>query len=487
MVKNLAVIFSATLLIACSESSNTTQTSQESVEQQEQRFGWLNPQDIEQAEALKLAALESSTGFDVVESLTTEIGPRLGGSENDKRAVEWGVAKLRALGFDKVYTEEVRFPSWVRVEESANVISPFPQSLHISALGNSVSTPDGGLRSKIVHFSSLEELQKAERADVEGKIVFISKKMEAYIDGRGYGAVVNARSKGAVEAGRLGAAGILIRSIGTDSDRFPHTGYMRYEQGVQKIPAAALSNPDADMLMRQLSRGKDVIVDMQIKAYEGPQYVSHNVIGEITGSETPHEIVLIGAHLDSWDLGTGALDDGAGIGITVGAAYLIKSLGLKPKRTIRVVMFANEEQGLWGGKAYAKAHQDELADHIVGIESDFGAGLIYRWDYNATAEAQETINAIADTIASLGIELGNNGTGGGPDLIHSVEMGMNVAALRQDGIDYFNYHHTANDTLDKIHPEKLQQNVAAYAVVAYLIAQMDGRLMPFTPKSKGMK
>ncbi len=477
-IHSLIAVVSMVLLAACSEQATESKPQAKVTEPTPQ--GWLKEQYLQDAEKIKQAALASNLGYDIIESLTTEVGPRMAGTPNDAKAVAWGVAKLKELGFEKVWTEDAPFPTWVRGEEQASIVAPFPQKLHITALGNSIGTGDIGLRAPIVHFESLEALSKAERADVEGKIVFISAKMEPHKDGRGYGQVVGGRSRGAVEAAKLGAAAIMIRSVGTDSDRFAHTGNMRYEEGVPKIPAAAMSNPDADMIIRQLKRGSDVIVDMKLTSHAGPDYVSQNVIGEIVGSEKPGEIVLIGAHLDSWDLGTGALDDGAGIGITVAAAKTIMELGLKPKRTIRVVMFANEEQGLWGGRAYAKAHADELKDHIVGVESDFGAGYIYRWDYNASEEAMPTVAQIAGALASLDIELGKHGTGSGPDLIPAYQMGMNSARLNQNGYDYFHYHHTANDTLDKVDPESLRQNVAAYAVFAYLSAQMDGRFVEFT-------
>jgi Zn-dependent M28 family amino/carboxypeptidase len=253
-----------------------------------------------------------------------------------------------------------------------------------------------------------------------------------------------------------------------------HTGMMRYEEGIKKVPAAALSAPDADLLENMIRRGKPVTVKMSIGAMEGEEYTSHNVIGEVTGSEKPEEYVIIGAHLDSWDLGTGAIDDGAGIAITTAAAELILRLPERPKRSIRVIMFANEEQGLVGGKAYAQAYKDELKNIITAAESDFGADKIWRIDSKVKPEALPAVKQMAKVLEPLGISYGNNNAGGGPDLIPLRSMGISVFSLRQDGTDYFDYHHTPNDTLDKIDPEALDQNTAAYVVFAYLVAQMDG-------------
>jgi carboxypeptidase Q len=431
-------------------------------------------EDLKVAAQLRDKALSSSLDYDIVESLTTEVGPRMAGTPGDAAAVKWGVAKLEELGFDKVWTEPVTFPTWKRGVETAEVLSPYPQPLVITALGFSVATPEDGLSAEIVEFDDLEALKAAPADAAKGKIVFIKNRMERARDGSGYGPAVAARGQGASEAAKKGAVGILIRSIGTDSHRMAHTGVMRYEEGITKIPAAALSAPDADLLENMIRRGKPVTVKMTIGAKNGEEYTSHNVIGEITGSEKPEEYVIIGAHLDSWDLGTGALDDGAGIGITVAAAKLILGLPERPKRSIRVIMFANEEQGLIGGKAYAEAHKDDIKNIITAAESDFGAGKIWRIDSKVKPEAIPAVKQMADVMAPLGISYGNNNAGGGPDLIPLRGKGISVFSLRQDGTDYFDYHHTPNDTLDKVDPESLKQNTAAYVIFAYLSAQMNG-------------
>ncbi|RDX36333.1 peptidase M28 family protein [Kangiella sp. HD9-110m-PIT-SAG07] len=431
-------------------------------------------EDLRVAAELRDQALETTMDYDIVESLTTEVGPRMAGTPGDAAAVKWGVAKLEELGFDKVWTEPVTFPTWKRGVETAEVVAPYPQPLVITALGFSIATPEEGLSAEIIQFDDLAALESAPANAAEGKIVFIRNRMERARDGSGYGPAVAARGQGASAAAKKGAVGILIRSIGTDTDRMAHTGVMRYEDGVKKIPAAALSAPDADLLENMTRRGNPVTVKMNIGAQNGEEYTSHNVIGEITGSEKPEEYVIIGAHLDSWDLGTGALDDGAGIGITTAAAKLILGLPERPKRSIRVIMFANEEQGLVGGKAYAEAHKDDIQNIITAAESDFGAGKIWRIDSKVKPEALSAVKQMAKVMEPLGISYGNNLAGGGPDLIPLRGKGISVFSLRQDGTDYFDYHHTPNDTLDKVNPESLNQNTAAYVIFAYLSAQMEG-------------
>ena len=309
------------------------------------------------AERLRDQAMAGSGAYAIVESLTTEVGPRMAGTEGDARAVDWAKQKFAALGFDRVRLQPVTFPTWQRGHERAEVLAPAPQPLVVTALGGSVGT-DGALDADVVAFADLDALKAADPAQVQGRIAFIAKRMERFRDGHGYGEAVGGRSNGAVEAARKGAVAVLIRSIGTDSDRLPHTGLMRYEEGVPRIPAAALSNPDADQLQRLLERPGPVRLRLDLGARRGPDYTSYNVIGEITGSTHPDEVVVIGGHLDSWDLGTGAIDDGAGIAITMAAGALIGQLDTPPARTVRVVAFANEEQGLVGGRVYAE-HEGE--------------------------------------------------------------------------------------------------------------------------------
>lgn len=436
----------------------------------------LSQADLDTAAYLRDLASGGSRAYDIVEALTTEVGPRPAGSAADPRAVAWAQARFKALGFDRVWTEPVRSPGWQRVHEQAQVLAPWPQPLHITALGGSVGTSEGGLDAEVVEFANLDALKAAPAGSLAGKIAYISNRMQRSRDGRGYGVAVAARSDGASEAARKGATAVLIRSIGTDHDRLPHTGVMRYAEGdgaPPRIPAAALSNPDADLLSAMLRRGQPVRVHLDIQTRFPGEQTSYNVIGEITGRSHPEQVVLIGGHLDSWDLGTGAIDDGAGVAITMAAGALIGDLPTRPERSIRVVAFANEERGLFGGKAYAEAHGAEAGLHVLGAESDFGAGRIYALRSNAPESARPQLEQIATVLAPLGIAFEQTGGGPGPDVGPMAQRGMTWAQLAQDGSDYFDWHHTANDTLDKIDPRALDQQVAAYAVLVWLAAQSD--------------
>jgi len=441
----------------------------------------LSASDLATAARLRDQANGGSAAWDLVESLTTEVGPRMAGSDSDPRAVAWAVATLQSLGFDRVWTEPVTFPNWRRERETARVVSPYPQPLHVTALGGSVGTGAGVIEAQVVEFADLAALGAAPAHSLEGKIAYISYRMARARDGSGYGPAVAARVGGASEAARKGALALLIRSIGTDHDRLPHTGLMQYAEPdatatapLPQIPAAALSNPDADLLSNMLRRGQPVRLSLDLAVGPGAEATSYNVIGEITGSEHPEQVVVIGGHLDSWDLGTGAIDDGAGVAITMAAGALIGALPTPPKRSIRVIAFANEERGLFGGKAYAKRYAAQLANHVLGAESDFGAGRIYALRAGVAEAARPLIAQIGAVLAPLGIATETSGGGPGPDVGPMAAQGMAWAQLAQDGTDYFDYHHTANDTLDKIDPRALDQQVAAYAVLAYLAAQAEG-------------
>lgn len=425
---------------------------------------------------LRDKAHKSELAYDILESLTTEVGARMAGTPQDALAVQWGVDKFKELGFDKVWIEPVTFDTFVRGHESAFVTAPFKHELKVTALGFSVPTKNDGIEAEVVHFKTLKELKDSPADSAKGKIVFISYKMKRHITGAGYGEAVAARSTGAVEAAKKGAVAVIIRSIGTDSHRLPHTGMMRYAKGVNKIPAAAMSNPDADLMERIFERKKPVKIKLRIDSHKGPEYTSHNVIGEMTGSEFPDEKVIIGGHLDSWDLGTGAVDDGAGVAITMAAAKFIGDAKVRPKRTIRVVLFANEEQGLKGAFAYAEKHGGDLPNHVTGAESDFGAGKIYEFSSNVADENLVVVKKMARLMEPLGIKYKDNKARPGPDLIPLYRWGMSVFRLQQDGTDYFDLHHTADDTLDKVKPENLAQNTAAYVVFAYIAANSEQKI-----------
>ncbi len=439
-------------------------------------------------------AMRDTEAYEILESLTTEVGARLAGTEADARAVAWAKAKFEQLGYDRVYLEPVKFPLWRRGHERAEIVSPFPHALALTALGGSVGTGGKPLEAEVVEFATFDALKAASPEIVKGKIVFVGNRMARAKDGSGYGPAVAVRSGGAHTAAKLGAVALLIRSIGTDSHRFPHTGMGvsaevlrdphwassigKTESGLPvvatPIPALALSNPDADLLSRVLERSRPVRVKLDVDTGYDGEYTSHNVIGEITGSEHPDEVVVIGGHLDSWDLGTGAVDDGAGVAITMAAGSTIKRVAGAPKRTIRVIAFSNEEQGLWGGRAYAAAHSGEVAKHVIGAESDFGAGKVYAVRFGVAPHAEAAAAKIAEVLAPLGIVADGKPAFAGPDLGAIAEAGMARAALAQDGTDYFDLHHTADDTLDKVDAKSIDQNAAAYAVLAYLAAQADG-------------
>ena len=447
------------------------------------------------AAQLRDRAMIKSEAYFILETLTTEVGSRMAGSPGDARAVAWARTKFAELRFDKVWTEPVTYPVWVRRAESAEIVAPFSHKLTLTALGASSGTGRKPIEAEVVEYATLDALKAARPEDVRGRIVFIGNRMQRAKDGSGYGPAVGARTKGAAVAAKLGARALLIRSIGTDDERLPHTGVAvsrgelladaeamkaakRTRSGLPiletPIPAAALSNPDADLLSRVLERSQPVRLRLMLDVgYEG-EYTSANVIGEITGSEKPDEIVLLGAHLDSWDLGTGAIDDGAGVAITMAVGDLLKRAGVVPKRTIRVVAFANEEAGVYGGAAYAEAHKGEIAKHVIAAESDFGSGRVWRLSSKVKPEALVAIDQMMQVLAPIDIVRGSNAAGGGADVGPMEKHGLAVASLDQDGTKYFDLHHTANDTLDKVDAKDLDQNVAAWVVFAYLAAQADG-------------
>ncbi len=429
---------------------------------------------LKTASELRESALKDQAAWDFVEGLTTEIGPRLAASENDAKAREWVAARFKALGFDKVWTEPVTYPKWVRRGEHAEITAPYPHTLALLALGNSPGTPAGGINAEVVGFDTLDALKAASNESVRGKIVYVGPRMHAAKDGHDYGIGSNVRTHGPALASQKGATAFLLRSAGTDDNRLPHTGVTDFT-GATPIPAAALSSPDADLLEHVLKRGKPTTIKLALDCGIEGTYAGANVIGEITGRGKPNEYFVMGGHLDSWDPGTGAIDDGAGIAIAVGAAHAIKALPQRPQRSIRVVAFANEEAGLFGGNAYAQAHAKDIAKAVLGSESDLGADRIWKITASVKPSARDAIGQIAEAIKPLGVEYDANAQGhGGSDLSAVHAVGMASVSLHQDATRYFDWHHTANDTLDKIDPAQLSQNVAVYAVVAYLAAQADG-------------
>lgn len=417
------------------------------------------------------SAMNGTQGYDFTRDLTTEIGPRLAGSEAEARARDWTVEKFKEMGLKNVRVEPFMVPGWERGVETAQVVGTNPQNFVITALGGSVATPEDGVTAEIVYFPTFEALENAPEGGLDGKIVFISGRMEKAMDGAGYGPANRKRRSGATEAGKRGAAAVVIRSVGTDSHRIPHTGQMRYAPDVAPIPIGALSGPDADQLERLVQSEDSVSLKLVLTPKSVGELPSGNVIGEIVGTERPEEIVLISGHLDSWDLGTGAIDDAAGVGIAAGAAKVILEAGLKPKRTIRVVAFGSEEIGLKGGFAYVEAHKNtDLADHVLATESDFGAGPVYEVVSGVT-EGEDVLKAMAE---AMDIPFAaDKTTDGGPDVGPMSEEGVPTMRFQQNGIDYFDLHHTPDDTFDKIDPKELAQNVAAFATMAWMASEAE--------------
>lgn len=430
----------------------------------------------ETAARLRDEALRGTQAYDLVRSLTFEVGPRLAGSRGLGEAVAWGLRTLQRLGFQNVHGEKVMVPHWERGTIAGEILSPWRQPVALAALGGSVGTPEEGIEAEVVEVPSLAALDRLGADRVRGRIVFFDTVMQRTRDGSGYGKAVGVRGSGAARAGKLGALAVLIRSIGTGGSRFPHTGAMHYEAGGPQIPAAALAIPDADLLAAEIASGKPVIFRLKSTSRLLPDVEAANVVGEIAGSETPGEVVLLGAHLDSWDLGTGAIDDAAGCGIVIEAARRIGQLPRHPRRTVRVVLFANEEFGTSGAKAYAQAHAAELPRHVLAGESDLGSGRVWRIQSRVAPDHLPGVAALARLLAPLGVEAGGNEAHGGTDVAPLTPAGVPLLDLDQDATTYFDNHHTANDTLDIVDAKDLDQNVAAWAAVAYAVADLPGDL-----------
>lgn len=442
-----------------------------------------DPAWMDDVRALASRAETGTQTYAHVESLTDTAGPRLAGSPGDPLAVAWGVRAMTALGFSNVRAEPVTVRAWVRGDEDVSVISPTPHRLAAAALGGSVGTPEGGLDGEVVRVSSLEALRALAPEVARGRIVFVDQRMERAQDGHGYGDTVPVRGQSASIAGGLGAIAVVIRSIGTDATRFPHTGGMRYADGVPRIPAAAISNADADVLARWIARGETVRLHVELGCRDAGEAQSANVIGEIPGTDLASEIILLGAHLDSWDLGRGAIDDGAGVGIVMEAARWIGTAPTRPRRTIRVVLFANEENGLAGARAYAAAHASET--HVIGLEADFGDGRAWALQ---TPDVHERTDAstptarwerIARLLAPMGVVWQPDEPHGGADLspLHEADDGepaltnpMPVVDVVQDGTRYFDLHHTPNDVMTEVDRDSLDHAMRAVLTVAYALA-----------------
>ena len=443
---------SALLLIVALAASSAAQTS------------WLEPY---RANAGKLIAAANTDQFawDRLAELTDTYGQRLSGSDNLTRAIAWAVETMKKDGFDKVYTERVMIPRWMRGHESLEIVNPPHHVIPLLGLGGSIATPAGGIEADVMVVTSGDELVKRS-AEAKGRIVLFN------VPYTNYGETVVYRSGGASMAARHGAVAMLVRSVGPMAHRTPHTGGMSYAGDVAKIPAAAISVEDAQRIHRLVNRGVAVRVRLEMEAKFEPDAESFNVVGELRGTTKPEEIVLVGCHFDSWDPGTGASDDAVGCIVTWEAARLMKKLNIKPRRTVRVVLFTNEENGLRGGTAYRDAHAEEAANHVFALESDSGVFAPARLGFTGSDAARKIIAEIATLLVPIGMQEVAPG-GGGADIGPIAALGkVPMMAYAGDPTRYFTIHHTPADTVDRIDPQEVSKAAAAIATMVYVIADM---------------
>jgi carboxypeptidase Q len=461
---NRAAVFSAGVGLAVSLFAQTT--------------GTLAEQYRDSASKLIDAALIDQGGMEKLSYLCDRIGNRLSGSSALERAVVWAAGQMKADGLSNVVTPRVKVPHWVRGNESAELIEPVGRPLTILGLGGSVGTSKRGITAEVVSVSSFDDLEKRGRAGVNGKIVLFNVPYE------GYNRTVVYRTAGPSRAARLGAVAALVRSITPVSIQSPHTGALEYAEGFPRIPAAAVTIEDALLIQRLLDSGNPVTAHLEMEARMLSNADSANVIGEIPGRERPDEIVVIGGHLDSWDVGAGAQDDGSGCITALEAAHLIHQLGLRPRRTLRVVFWTNEENGGAGGEAYRTWVGGSVKNHVAAIEMDGGAekpigfGLSANGDLPSLLARLREIGGLLERIDATSVQPG----GGGADIAPIMVDGVPGLALRSVGTHYFDWHHSRADTLDKVQLEDLRANIAAMAVMAYVLADMPAPLRQ-TPSS----
>jgi carboxypeptidase Q len=414
------------------------------------------------------AALEDSAAYLRLAELVDRFGHRFSGSESLERAIDWILAEMKADGLENVRGEPVMVPRWVRGEESARLVEPRSVELPMLGLGGSVATPGGGITAEVLIVSSFAELEQ--RADeAQGKIVLFD------VPFTGYGQTVQYRTNGAVAAAQAGAVASLIRSVGPFSMNTPHTGMMRYQDGVERIPHAAITVEDAMMLHRLADRGERIVVHLEMSARTEADVPSRNVVAELRGTEFPDEVVVLGGHIDSWDVGQGAMDDGGGSVVAWEAVRLMKELGLRPRRTVRVVLWTNEENGLRGGTAYRDQHRAELDDHVLAMESDAGVFDPQGFGFTGSDEAYAIVREVGALLGPIGANMITRG-GGGADIGPIMRLGVPGMGLRVDGERYFWYHHTDADTLDKLDPHEVALCTAAMAVMAYVVADLPQKL-----------
>ncbi|QDH35374.1 M20/M25/M40 family metallo-hydrolase [Porphyrobacter sp. YT40] len=428
-----------------------------------------------------MALANDGVAWDFVEGITTEVGQRQAGTEAEARGRAWAVQWLRANGFANVADEPYMMSTWVPGEPGrAEIVSPFPQSLAVAPLGDTASTGPEGITAEVVMFRNVAELVAAPEGSLKGKIAFVSNTMTPTQDGSQYGFAGPTRWVAAGIAAQKGALATVIKSVGTDDHRNPHTGGTTFPEGVTPTPAGALSNPDAANLERMFARAKGKPITMKLVLT--PRFLgetqSGNVVGEIVGRNPSLPPVLLACHLDSWWLGTGAIDDGAGCAIIAAAASRVAKAG-QPLRTIRVLFAGAEETGLWGSKAYSAAHIDEPI--AVGLESDFGADRIWRFDSNFRETNPALHKKIAAAVARFGVSSGNDVATGGADINIVRDQKGALIDLQQDGTRYFDLHHTPDDTLDKIDIVQLRQNVAVWTQVVGILANEPAPILTGAP------
>src|SRR5580704_8893862 len=421
------------------------------------------------AEAVRDRALTDPTAYDYVESLSVEVGPRLAGSEAAARARDWAVAKLTSLGFAKVHVEPFPITAWLRGPESAEIVSPRPQKLAIIGLGGSVPTPPEGIEGEVALFHSYADLLAAPPGSLTGKIAVVTQPMPRATEGTGYGALNAVRRQGPSEAARRGAVAYLLRSLATGISREPHTGALNYEPDAPKIPAAALSTIDAELIDHLAARGQPLRIRLKLASTTQPA-TAWTVEGEIPGTAHPDQIVQVGGHLDSWDPGTGSIDDGAGMAIAVASAKLAGTQN-PPKRTIRVALFGAEEMD-FARAAFAAAHKGD--DIVVIGESDIGADRAWQVQLPPGSLATPEMLDYAAVVAPLGVVISPDPSrGSGDDTADLVRAGVPAFAVSQDASRYFDWHHSSEDTLDKVDPAQLNQAVATWAAFVYIAANSD--------------
>ncbi|HEV8432841.1 MAG TPA: M20/M25/M40 family metallo-hydrolase [Thermoanaerobaculia bacterium] len=416
-------------------------------------------------------ALASNSAWETLEHLTDNIGPRLSGSRNAAIAVKYTTDRFREWGID-VRDERVMVPHWVRGEEHASLVSHNNQKIVLTALGGSVATPAAGITAEVVEVGSYDELKQL-GSKVKGKIVYYNNPMDMDLvrGGRSFEAYrrsVEFRGSGASHAVEYGAVAAVIRSVGSASLRTPHTGAMRYDPKLPKIPAAAMTAEDAMLVHRLLAKGEKVRMHLVLTPKTLPDAESANVVAEIRGSEQPDEIVLVGGHLDSWDLGTGAIDDAGGAAMSMETLHLIKELGLRPKRTIRCVLFMNEENGLRGGRGYAAAHGKEK--HVAAIETDSGVAAPTGFDTTLKGDALTAFEAKTKPLGRVNANRFSTEGETGADTSPLTEAGVTGFGFVPEPLHYFDYHHSPADTLDKIDPKDLSADVAAVAALTWILA-----------------